>query len=178
MKTYRSDVSVARSPDDVFPYLIEPAKQALWSDVPMRRLDEGQLKAGSRFEVTFGMGPLKATVGLEVTAVDPARRLAWKSYSGPIGWQGEYVLEPEGSGGTRLGQEGSLTFHGLWRLIEPSLERRSAVAKPGSLRPLRPWWRTAGPSRGAATRGRANSRHDRLEPRSARPEPRCSCAGG
>lgn len=85
----------------------------------MRRLDEGQLKAGSRFEVTFGMGPLKATVGLEVTAVDPARRLAWKSYSGPIGWQGEYVLEPEGSGGTRLGQEGSLTFHGLWRLIEP-----------------------------------------------------------
>ena len=36
MKSYKSQVTINRPPADVFPYLIEPQKQALWSDVPMR----------------------------------------------------------------------------------------------------------------------------------------------
>ena len=43
MVGYGSSVHVARDPSVVFLYLIEPAKQALWSDVPMRRLTEGPL---------------------------------------------------------------------------------------------------------------------------------------
>jgi uncharacterized protein YndB with AHSA1/START domain len=141
MLRYQSAVAINRPPEEVFPYLVEPKKQALWSDVPMRSLTEGPLGKGSRIEVNFGRGPLKATVGLELTALEPNRRMSWTTFSGPIGWQGDYVLEPAGEGGTKLSQDGSLTFHGLWRLLEPlvgaeirsgevkELERLKAVAE-------------------------------------------------
>ena len=119
MITYRSSVSIDRPANLVFEYLIEPARQALWSDVPMRKLTEGPLGDGSRMEVTFGMGPIKAVVGLELGPVEPGRRMAFKSFSGPIRWDGEYRLAPTTSGGTEVSQEGRLTFTGLWRALEP-----------------------------------------------------------
>ena len=131
MVHYESAVEINRPPEVVFPYLVEREKQALWSDVPMRPLTEGPLETGSRFEVTFGKGPLGATLGLELTAVEPGRRMAWKSFSGPIDWQGEYVVEPSGAGASRLSQKGTLIFRGLWRLLEPLVgaEIRSGEVK-------------------------------------------------
>lgn len=119
MVRYESSVTIARSPESVFPYLTEPAKQALWSDVPMRQLTEGPLRPGSRLEVSFGMGPVRAVLGLEIIDLDPARRMAFKTFSGPIDWAGAYRLTPSPSGGTELGQEGTLRFTGLWRVVEP-----------------------------------------------------------
>ena len=119
MVTYESQVFVDRPPEAVFPFLVEPVKQALWSDVAMRPLTAGPLVTGSRMEVTFGSGPLKATLGLEYEAVEPGRRVAFKTFSGPIEWVGEYRLVPSGASGTDLSQEGRLRFTGLWRLIEP-----------------------------------------------------------
>ena len=69
--------------------------------------------------VTFGMGPLKAKVGLEIVELTPAKRMAWRWYSGPIKWEGAYELEAGEGGGTKLSQQGTLTFTGLWRAIEP-----------------------------------------------------------
>ena len=130
MVSYESTVSIARPPEAVFPYLVEPALQAQWSDVPMRKLTAGPLVTGSRLEVTFGMGPVKATIGLELTAVEAGRQMAWRSFSGPIRWEGEYRLTPSGDG-TELSQEGRLQFTGLWRLIEPLVgaEIRSGEVK-------------------------------------------------
>lgn len=128
--TYASQVTIDRSPDEVFRYLVERDKQALWSDVEMKPVTEGELRTGSRFEVSFGMGPLKATLGLEMTAVENGGLMTWRTYSGPIDWQGEYRLTPEGAG-TRLSQQGTLVFHGLWRLLQPiaGAEIRSAEIK-------------------------------------------------
>jgi hypothetical protein len=129
---YASEVTIERPPADVFPYLVEHDKQALWSDVPMRRIDgeTGPMRTGTRFEVTFGMGPIKATVGIELTAVELGSLMAWKSFSGPISWQGEYRLAPT-ENGTRLSQQGTLEFHGLWRLLQPiaGAEIQSAEVK-------------------------------------------------
>jgi hypothetical protein len=119
MLSYASSVSINRPPEVVFGYFTEPAKQALWSDVPMRRLTEGPIGAGSRMEVTFGMGPLKARIGLELGPFEPGRRMGFKSFSGPIRWDGEYRLAPSGADATDVSQEGRLTFSGLWRLLEP-----------------------------------------------------------
>lgn len=119
MISYESQVSIGRPPEVVFAYLIEREKQALWSGVPMRQVSDGPLAAGSRMEVTFGMGPLKAVIGLELASVEPGRRMAFRSFSGPIRWDGEYRLQPNPSGGTDLSQDGRLVFTGLWRLLEP-----------------------------------------------------------
>ena len=118
MLTYQSKVSIDRPPDVVFPYFTEPAKQAQWSAVQMRRLTDGPFGPGTRMEVTFGMGPLKARIGLEIAELETNRRMAWTSFSGPIRWAGEYNLEPFGTG-TVVSQRGTLTFSGLWRLLEP-----------------------------------------------------------
>jgi len=115
---YKSAVTIARPPDVVFPYLVEPPLQAKWSDVPMRPLTEGPLGPGSQLEVTFGMGPLKAQVVLLISAVEPGRRMTWQTSDGKIEWEGEYLLVPSGES-TELRQDGRLTFKGLWRLIEP-----------------------------------------------------------
>jgi hypothetical protein len=119
MKAYRSSVIVDRPPGEVFPYLVERDKQALWTDIPMQPLTDGPLRVGSRMELVFGRRPLRATVRLEITALEPERRMAWRSLpGGPIDWTGEYRIEPA-EGGTRVSQAGELRFHRLWRLVEP-----------------------------------------------------------
>jgi uncharacterized protein YndB with AHSA1/START domain len=115
---YKSAVTIARPPEVVFPYLVEPKLQATWSDVPMRPLTDGPFGPGSQLEVTFGMGPLKAKVVLLITTVEPGRRMTWQTSDGKIEWEGEYLLVPSGDA-TELRQDGRLTFKGLWRLIEP-----------------------------------------------------------
>lgn len=142
MLTYESSVSIDRPPEVVFGYLVDLEKQALWSDVPMRKLTEGPLADGSKMEVTFGMGPIKAVIGLEMGPVESGRRMAFRTFSGPIRWEGEYRLAAAGAG-TLVSQEGRLTFRGLWRVIEPlvgaeiskgevkELERLKAVVEAG-----------------------------------------------
>lgn len=137
MLSYRSEVTVDQPPEVVFRYLIEPSLQALWSDVPMRQLTEGALRSGSRMEVRFSMGPLKAVVGLELASVEPGRRLAFKSFSGPIGWDGEYRLEPAGGMSTRVSQEGRLAFHRAWRLLEPIIGAEIGRAEVKELEKLK-----------------------------------------
>jgi hypothetical protein len=117
--SYRSEVSIERPPETIFRYLIDPGLQTLWSGVPMRQLTTGTLGPGSRMEVTFAMGPLKARIGLELSRVEPGRVLAFKSFSGPIRWDGEYRLASANGGATVVSQEGRLAFSGAWRLIEP-----------------------------------------------------------
>jgi uncharacterized protein YndB with AHSA1/START domain len=131
MLRYSWPVTINKPPADVFPFLTDPQKQALYSDVPMRQETPGVLKTGSRMVVTFGMGPIKANLGLEMTAIEPDRRMAYDTYAGPIKWQGEYRLTPTDSGGTNLTHEGTMVFTGLWRLLEPLVgsELKSGGAK-------------------------------------------------
>jgi hypothetical protein len=130
MIEYASKVTIGRPAQTVYPYIAEPEKQALWSGVPMRQLTPGPLQEGSQIELTFGMGPMKARLVLEFTAMEPDRRTAWKTISGPIRWDGEYRLAPDGAG-TAVSQQGRLRFTGLWRLVEPIVgaEIRSGEVK-------------------------------------------------
>src|SRR5574338_26948 len=85
----------------------------------MRQITPGELKTGSRMEVTFGMGPIKAVIGLEMTDIDENKRMAFDTFSGPIRWKGEYLLQPTDGGGTNLIHSGSMIFTGMWRLLGP-----------------------------------------------------------
>jgi hypothetical protein len=120
MIRYQSAVDIAAPPATVFPYLVERDQQARWPDVQMRPLTDGPTRAGTRMELTFGRPPLRATIVLEIAAVEDARRLAFVTIGrGPISWTGEYRVEPLGESGSRVRQAGELRFHGLWRLLEP-----------------------------------------------------------
>jgi uncharacterized protein YndB with AHSA1/START domain len=140
MITYGSEVLIARPPGDVWPYLVERDKQARWSDVPMEALTEGPTQAGSRMRLTFGQGPLRASLTLEISALQPDERMAFKTVSqGGIQWDGEYRLAPAAGVGTRLSQRGTLRFTGLWRLVEPIVGaeiRRGEVAELEKLKAI------------------------------------------
>ena len=131
MLRYRSQVVVDRARDVAFPYIVEPVKQALWADVPMRLLTEGPSRPGRGWSCRPGKGPLTVRLGLELTAVEDGRRRASTTFSGPIRWDGEYRLEDAPDGGTAISQEGSFEFRGLWRLVEPLLgaEMRNGAEK-------------------------------------------------
>ena len=132
---YGSEVTIDRLPTDVFPYLVERDKQRQWSDVAMTRLTAGDMRTGSRFEVSFGMGPVKATVGIELTQVEPGSPMTWKSFSGPISWHGEYRLEPVGAAATRLSQQGTLECsRAVIVVMAGAAQRRAAVAAARSVR--------------------------------------------
>ena len=81
------------------PYLLKATTQSTRRD----------LDSGSKVEVSFGMGPLKAVIGLQISALDLGHKLAFKSYSGPISWKGA----------TTVSQNGQLKFKGLWRVWQP-----------------------------------------------------------
>lgn len=120
MVPYSSEVTIARPPSEVFPWLVEPGKQAQWSDVPMQLLTEGPLRQGSRMRLSFGRGPLHASLDLEITSLEPHAKMAFTTVShGGIHWEGGYDLAPAEGGGTRLAQQGMLRFSGLWRVLEP-----------------------------------------------------------
>jgi hypothetical protein len=116
--SYNSAVSIKRPASQIYPYLLETTKQALWSDAPLKKVAPGGLDNGSRLEVSFGMGPLNAVIGLQISEMEFGRKLAFKSYSGPINWKGEYNLADEGNGSTTVSQKGQLKFKGRWRLVQ------------------------------------------------------------
>ena len=41
--------------------------------------------------------------------------------NGGIQWDGTYELNPADGGGTRVSQQGTLRFRGLWRILEPMI---------------------------------------------------------
>jgi uncharacterized protein YndB with AHSA1/START domain len=140
MITYGSEVLIARPPAEVWPYLVERDKQAQWSDVPMEPLTDGPTRAGSQMRLSFGQGPLRAALTLEISALDPDERMAFTTVSkGGIQWEGEYRLAPADDVGTRLSQQGTLRFTGLWRLVEPIVGaeiRRGEVAELEKLKAI------------------------------------------
>jgi hypothetical protein len=107
--SYNSTVSIRRSAEQIFPYLLETTLNASGRD----------LSDGSTVHVSFNTGPIKAVIGLQVSAIDFGHRLAFKTYSGPINWEGEYNLAEDGKGSTTVSQKGSFRFKGVWRLWQP-----------------------------------------------------------
>ena len=108
--SYNSAVSISRSAAQIFPYLLEATTNSK---------DGDDLINGSRINVAFGMGRLSAVVGIQISALEFAHKLAFRAYSGPIGWTGEYNLAEDGKGSTTVSQKGQLKFKGLWRLAQP-----------------------------------------------------------
>jgi hypothetical protein len=133
MIPYSSEVTIGRSPSDIFPWLVDTAKQGQWSDVPMQLLTPGPLHQGSRMRLSFGRGPIHTSLDLEITGLEQDARMAFTTVSkGGIHWEGAYDLTPA-DGGTRVRQQGMLRFRGLWRVLEPMI---GAEMKKGEIAEL------------------------------------------
>ncbi len=121
---------IAKPPEEVFPYLFEPELVKQWTTGldGYERLDDGPLRAGSRFRQQLEVSGQHIDAEIEVTAYDPPRGAESRSEIRGIDVISTYELEPAG-GGTRLTQSveakgGGLKGRVLIPVIQPHLERK------------------------------------------------------
>ena len=127
--------------EEVWAFLVDDDRDVEWRSPwvrSVRALDDGPLGVGSRYETVYRFFGREEAVVVEITVVDPPRRLAWRQGGGgpvtaPVG---SYELQTV-DGGTRLTIGGSVDGHGLRGLTVPGFcWYLRTLAAPTELRQL------------------------------------------
>src|SRR3954463_3586888 len=95
-------VEIARTPEDVFAFVSDPAKLSVWQDAEeVQQLTDGPVRAGTRFrEVHKVMGRRRVEL-TEVVECDPGRVFHVRVVEGPQ-VDGRWEFAPTPGGGTRV----------------------------------------------------------------------------
>jgi hypothetical protein len=119
--TLHGEVDVNRHAADVYDFIVNVENAPKWQPavIETSRITDGPIRVGTQFrEVAKMMGRRVETI-CEITDLQPSRRVAFRATSnGPLSYATSYLLEPQGDT-TRVTIEGTFTFKGLWRLLEP-----------------------------------------------------------
>jgi carbon monoxide dehydrogenase subunit G len=140
MTKIERSIAIDRPVDEVWEFVHDPTKDALWQTTltESEQLTDGPMGVGTRVrEVRHFLG-LRVELAWEVTEYEPTRKSAIRGISGPIPLHGGFLLEPV-DGGTRLTVSGELEAHGLFKLAEPvfaRITRRELEANLGHLKDL------------------------------------------
>ena len=91
--------TVARSPEDVFAFMVDPENLVKWQTVKtyVTPLTEGPTRLGSRFREGTKVGPRRWDQVVEVTEFEPGRIFGVKVTEGPRS-SGRWTMEPDGAG--------------------------------------------------------------------------------
>lgn len=116
------EVLVHRPVEDVFAVVGDPATEPLYNPAMLRvhKVTAGPVAVGSRYrnEARSALG--SGVMDVEVTALEPPRRLATAARSAALDVDGEVVLEPVAAG-TRLRWSWRVRPRGWARLLTPVL---------------------------------------------------------
>jgi carbon monoxide dehydrogenase subunit G len=122
--TYEQSIEIERPPAEVFAFLADPANLPRWQPavVQVSADPPGGFVPNSRLTErrTFLGNSVRST--LEVTALEPDRRLDLTTVEGPVRFCVSHRLEPSGEG-TRLTLVGEGEPGGALRLAGPLLRR-------------------------------------------------------
>jgi uncharacterized protein YndB with AHSA1/START domain len=137
------EVTIARTPADVFAYLTDMQNLPQWQATALEgRLESERMGQGARgIEVRKVLGQRMEST-LEVTEYEPDRRFDAEIVSGPVTFRVSHELEPE-NGGTRLrfvleGEPGAV-------FEQPDLERQVRRQVQDDFRTLKILLETAPP---------------------------------
>jgi uncharacterized protein YndB with AHSA1/START domain len=121
MIDYKGEVTINVPAETVFRALTDHQKWSMWTDMADTTVVSGTgfNQVGSQIESVMGEGPLKQKMKFEVSALEPNRRLAFKTISkGSMQWDGEFNLEAQGPSVTRLLTTGQIRLGGAAKLME------------------------------------------------------------
>jgi hypothetical protein len=117
--------SVARPPEEVFGYMVEPANLAAWqtSKVSVEPLTEGPPRQGYRLRERTKVGLRQWDQVVEFSEFEPGRVFGTHIVEGPVPVDGRWTFAEDGASGTtvRFVAEGPLS--GPSRLLEPLVRR-------------------------------------------------------
>lgn len=121
--------------EEVYRFLTDPDRDTNWRRphvLSSRKLTDGPLGVGTRFETVNKFWGKKETVVTEITSMQPPTELGWKQVNkGTFVTDGSYRLEPA-NGGTRF----TLTLTGEGRGFFKLLEKRFARYQDQKVIPL------------------------------------------
>lgn len=124
-----TSVEIARPPQEVFAYVIDPSRFVEWQEgvVSGRMEGEGPHGVGSRCVSTRRIGGGERASTAEITEFDPPSRWADHGIDGPIRARVNVAVEPLDAG-TRSRVTITLDFegHGIGKLLVPLVVRRQA----------------------------------------------------
>ena len=130
MANFSHTVEIPQPPAEVFPWLLEEDKVPRWTGhlTAFERLDDGQLKTGSRVRQVLEVSGRTIDVELEVIAYEPPTGAETRFSTNGIEVVNAYALEAAGPG-TRLTQSieakpSGLTARLLIPVIQPRLEQK------------------------------------------------------
>lgn len=123
MISYSSEVTIARPPHAVHEALLNPALYPKWTDMVDVSFDGADTpRVGTRGRFRLAKGPIKGTLEMEITELDPDRRVVFQVTHPTLDWRSVSTLVAAGSG-TRLTYAGEIRFRGWRRLLEPLIAR-------------------------------------------------------
>jgi uncharacterized protein YndB with AHSA1/START domain len=125
MIRFETEQMIERSAEEVWAYAADVLRHPEWMGVKNARMVSGRgTEVGARAIERMKVGPRSIDVGLEVSDVLPARRIAWRVLAGtPLAGEVRLDFEPLGPTSTRAVWSGSMGLTGLWRVIEPLIGR-------------------------------------------------------
>ena len=133
-------IEIARRPEDVFTYMLDPSHYAEWDDtiVSAQREDPSPLTVGSKTTVLHRMGPWKVPTTEEVVEFNPPRQFTNRGVSGPLAGIARCTVEPlNGGRRSRLTIALEIEARGLGKLLLPFARPRARRAIPKQLKKLK-----------------------------------------
>ena len=125
MKKVQTNVNTARSPQEVYEYLVDFSNQAEWRfDVLESELVQGEAgRVGARYRQRVHQGPRETEIKAELTRAEAPRTVAFRTVdSGPVEVSGTWQIG-EAREGTHVVCDVAIEAKGLWRLFEPFMGR-------------------------------------------------------
>jgi uncharacterized protein YndB with AHSA1/START domain len=138
MASFQNTVTIRRPVEDVFAFLADFENVPTWNHaiVETRKTSPGPVGVGTTYRQVRSV-PRRSEEGFEVTAFEPASRLAIHGDIGPFTATVDYLLAPEGDG-TRLTNTVDLEPPaGPLRLVAPLATSRVKEAVAANLDTLR-----------------------------------------
>jgi carbon monoxide dehydrogenase subunit G len=120
MPRYTTTVETAWDRETAFAYLADFANIADWDPGVARakRLTEGPLAAGARFEVTTSYMGRESTLVYETIEIEAPRRVLLRAETGTFTSLDELTFDPRPGGGTLVTYDADLGMKGLAKLAE------------------------------------------------------------
>ncbi|HYN69724.1 MAG TPA: SRPBCC family protein [Candidatus Eisenbacteria bacterium] len=120
--TWGGSIALSQTPELVWTFLTSEANDVNWRSPwvrSVRRLTDGPLDIGTRYSTVYRFFGRLEDVIVEITELDPPRRMAWRQVDSDtvVSNVGSYDLESI-EGGTRFTVTGTFVSRGWRRLID------------------------------------------------------------
>jgi uncharacterized protein YndB with AHSA1/START domain len=126
-----SEVTIDRPPREVYEALLDPGRYAQWTDMVDMSFDAAEApRVGTRGRFRLAKGPIKGMLDVEVTELEPDRRIVMRITHPTLDWTATSTLAPVGAM-THLTYAGEMRLKGWRRILEPIAAREARRGEAG-----------------------------------------------